>query len=103
MKKFIDDILSYREMCDAENMQTLQRGMNYRINSSYSLLLMSQRFNAPYNDKIHEDGITVEYEGHDLAKQFVDQNPKDYDQPLRYLTGGLTQNGKFANAVKQYK
>jgi hypothetical protein len=26
-----DDILSYREMCDAEEIQTLQRGMNFRM------------------------------------------------------------------------
>ena len=41
-----DDILSYREMCDSENIQTLQRGMNFRINPSYSVILMSQRANA---------------------------------------------------------
>jgi len=28
MPKIQDDILSYREMCDQENVQTLQRGMN---------------------------------------------------------------------------
>lgn len=48
-----DDILSYREMCDAENVQTLQRGMNFRLSPSYSVILMSQRSGAPYNDKIH--------------------------------------------------
>ncbi len=26
-----DDIVSYREMCDIENVQTLQRGMNFNI------------------------------------------------------------------------
>jgi len=45
--KIQDDILSYREMCDAENVQTLQRGMNYRLNPQYSVILMSQRSNAP--------------------------------------------------------
>ena len=29
--KIRDDILSYREMCDAEKIQTLQRGMNFRM------------------------------------------------------------------------
>lgn len=28
----IDQIYSYREMCDIENVQTLQRGMNFRMN-----------------------------------------------------------------------
>lgn len=46
--KIQDDILSYREMCDAEGKQTLQRGMNYRLNPEYSVILLSQRSNAPY-------------------------------------------------------
>lgn len=66
MNSIKDDILSYREMCDSENIQTLQRGMNFRLNPSYSVILMSQRSNAPYNDRIHDDGITIEYEGHDI-------------------------------------
>ena len=37
--KIQDDILSYREMCDAENVQTLQRGMNYRLNWQVPLKL----------------------------------------------------------------
>jgi len=64
-------------MCDAENVQTLQRGMNFRMNPSYSVILMSQRSNAPYQDKIHEDGLTIEYEGHDVSKKSYDHNPKD--------------------------
>lgn len=43
MSKRQDDILSYREMCDAENVQTLQRDMNFRMNPAYSVILMSQR------------------------------------------------------------
>jgi len=35
MNKIKDDILSYREMCDAENIQTLQRGMNFRLNPAF--------------------------------------------------------------------
>lgn len=69
MNKIKDDILSYREMCDAENMQTLQRGMNYRLNVAYSVILMSQRSGAPYNDKIYKDGVTIEYEGHDVSRK----------------------------------
>ena len=55
MIKIRDDILSYREMCDAENTQTLQRGMNFRLNPNYSVILMSRRSNAPYQDKVHDD------------------------------------------------
>jgi hypothetical protein len=101
--KMQDDILSYREMCDAENVQTLQRGMNYRLNSNYSVILMSQRSNAPYIDKIHDDGITIEYEGHDVPRKGYEHNPKNEDQPIKTDTGNLTQNGKFIHAVKQYK
>ncbi len=61
-----DQIVTYREMCDQENVQTLQRGMNYRLNPNYSVILMSQRKNAPYNDRISDDGFSIEYEGHDL-------------------------------------
>ena len=103
MTKIQDDILSYREMCDAENVQTLQRGMNFRMSPSYSVILMSQRTNAPYQDKIHEDGVTIEYEGHDVSKKTYDHNPKNEDQLEKLPTGRPTQNGRFINAAKQYK
>jgi hypothetical protein len=93
-----DDILSYREMCDSENIQTLQRGMNFRINPSYSVILMSQRANAPYHHRVYEDGITIEYEGHDVPKRSYNQNPKHEDQPEKLPSGRLTQNGLFAQA-----
>lgn len=103
MNKIQDDILSYREMCDAENVQTLQRGMNFRMNPAYSVILMSQRSNAPYQDRIHEDGITIEYEGHDVSKRAHDHNPKVEDQPDKLSGGRLTQNGHFIKVVKEYK
>lgn len=98
-----DDILSYREMCDAENVQTLQRGMNYRLNPKYSVILMSQRTNAPYKDKIYEDGITIEYEGHDVPKKGYSQVPKRENQVATLPSGKLTQNGLFVKAVENYK
>lgn len=100
--KILDDILSYREMCDFENVQTLQRGMNYRLNPKYSVILMSQRTNAPYRDKVHEDGITIEYEGHNVSKKSYEHDPKRDDQPSRLPTGRLTQNGLFARTVDDY-
>ncbi len=103
MKKIQDDILSYREMCDQENVQTLQRGMNYRLNPSYSVILMSQRSNAPYKDKIHENGITIEYEGHDVSRRSYTHDPKSEDQPDKLPSGKLTQNGKFKKAVEEFK
>ncbi len=98
-----DDIISYREMCDIENVQTLQRGMNYRLNADYSVVLMSQRSNAPYTDKIHPDGITVEYEGHDVSRRSHNNNPKFEDQQSNLPSGKLTQNGFFIKAVNDYK
>lgn len=99
----LDEIYSYRDMCEKENTQTLQRGMNYRINPGYSLILMSRRSNALYKDNIMDDGITIEYEGHDEPKNRGNVNPKEIDQPRYTRTSRLTQNGLFANAVETYK
>jgi hypothetical protein len=101
--KIRDDILSYREMCDAEDIQTLQRGMNFRLKPSYSVILMSQRKNAPYHDRVDDDGITIEYEGHDVPKTSHTHNPKAEDQPDKLPSGKLTQNGLFAHAVVKFK
>jgi hypothetical protein len=98
-----DQILSYREMCDQEDIQTLQRGMNFKLNPKYSVILMSQRRNAPYKDKVYDDGFTIEYEGHDLSNSVEMRDPKAYDQPRITKTGKPTQNGLFALAVDEYK
>lgn len=104
MKQAIrDDIVSYREMCDLETVQTLQRGMNYRLRPGYSVILMSQRSNAPYKDQVHEDGLTIEYEGHDVSRKSYDHNPKSEDQPASLPSGKPTQNGLFIRAVEGYK
>ena len=102
-QKIRDDILSYREMCDAEEVQTLQRGMNFRMRPSYSVILMSQRANAPYRDRVHDDGITIEYEGHNVPKRSHDHNPKTEGQQDKLASGKLTQNGLFIRAVNEYK
>jgi hypothetical protein len=98
-----DDILSYREMCDKESVQTLQRGMNFRFSPSYSLILMSQRKNAPYNDEVSDDGTTIYYEGHDSPKTEDTPEPKKLDQPLQTKNGTLTQNGKFVKAIEDFR
>jgi hypothetical protein len=98
-----DEIVSYRQMCDAEKVQTLQRGMNYRLNPNYSVILMSQRRNAPYKDRILSDGLTIEYEGHDTPKISSRVNPKQLDQSRATNSGKLTQNGLFAAAVDGFK
>ncbi|MFZ2456704.1 MAG: hypothetical protein WAX07_09535 [Candidatus Altiarchaeia archaeon] len=99
----LDEIISYREMCDAENVQILQRGMNFRMNPEYSIILMSRRSNAPYRDKIHDDGISIDYEGHDEPKTAFNKNPKTIDQPRYTKNRSLTQNGLFIQAIESYK
>ena len=103
MQKIQDDILSYRKMCDQEGVQTLQRGMNYRLNYFGSVILMSQRKNSPYRDKIYDDGVTIEYEGHDVSRAGYGHVPKRENQPDRLPSGKLTQNGKFKKAVDDSK
>lgn len=98
-----DDILSYREMCDREDVQTLQRGMNFRLKPQYSVILMSQRSNAPYRDKIYGDGVTIEYEGHDVSRKSHLHNPKEESQSSALPSGRLTQNGLFIRVCKEYK
>lgn len=97
----LDQIYSHHEMCHNEG-KMLQRGMNFRLTPTYSVILLSQRVNAPYVDKIHADGITLEYEGHDISK-LSGKDPKKYDQPKRLPSGRLTQNGQFIEAVERYK
>lgn len=99
----LDQVYSYREMCDLEDVQTLQRGMNFRMKPNYSVILMSRRANAPYRDKILDDGLTIEYEGHDEPKSSHDISPKGIDQPEKSRTGTLTQNGQFIQAVDKFK
>ncbi len=97
-----DEKCTYHDMCNQENVQTLQKGMNFRLNPNYSVILMSQRSNAPYKDKIYSDGLTIEYEGHDLPRS-NGNNPKDIDQPIYTRNGNLTENGKFLKAIEEHK
>ena len=50
-----NEILSYFEACEREA-GSLQKGMNYRRGKDYSVILMSVRPNAPYRDRIEDDG-----------------------------------------------
>lgn len=96
------DIISYRQMVDEES-TNLQRGMNYRLKPTYSILLMSVRQGAPYADQLNDEGRILIYEGHDVPKNQTEDNPKAVDQPM-YNTGGtLTQNGLFFDAAQQFK
>ena len=94
-------IISYAELVTSENGKMIQKGMNFGIQRTHSVVLMSTAKNAPYNDEIFDDGV-IEYEGHDVPKN-VCRDKKSVDQPLVTGGGTLTENGKFCNAVENYK
>lgn len=82
-------------MCNEEEQEQLQRGMNFELRNGYSVVLMSIKPNAPYSDRISEDGLTIFYEGHDMPGD----KQKEFDQPIARSSGTLTQNGLFCLAI----
>lgn len=97
-----NEILSYFEMCQREG-TSLQRGMNFRLHGGHSVVLMSVRPNAPYQDEVQDDGAVLIYEGHDHPRTQDAPNPKSLDQPEFLPGGGLTENGKFHHAAQDFK
>jgi hypothetical protein len=97
-----NEIIPYIEMCRREGV-SLQRGMNFRLGENHSVLLMSVRPNAPYDDKLEGDGSTLIYEGHDVPRSQQYPDPKQVDQPDFTPSGGLTENGKFHKAAQDYR
>lgn len=77
--------------------------MNFRLSPSHSVVLMSVRKNAPYNDHVEEEGRVLIYEGHDESRTADCPVPKIVDQPRVTAYGKLTQNGKFFEAAESYK
>lgn len=96
------EIIGYRQMCDVEN-ASLQRGMNFRLSASHSVVLMSVRSGAPYDDEIQEDGQVLIYEGHNVPKGASNPTPKARDQELKTPLGTVTENGRFFDAAEQFK
>lgn len=97
------DIVSYLEMCQLEGNISLQRGMNFRLHGDVSVVLMSQRRGAPYEDRVEEDGKILIYEGHDVPKSSEILSPKEHDQQAATASGTPTQNGLFFQAAQRYK
>jgi hypothetical protein len=97
-----NEIIPYLEMCQREG-ASLQRGMNFRLGGSYSVILMSLRPNAPYKDRVEEDGSILIYEGHDQSQSYQVPNPKLVDQTGLTSSGNLTENGKFYQAAQDYR
>jgi hypothetical protein len=94
-------IITYMEMCQKEGAQ-LQKGMNFRLRGKHSIFLMSVRENAPYADRVLEDGEVLIYEGHDIPRTAGSGYPKHVDQPEFTSTGKLTENGKFHRAAQDF-
>jgi len=94
-------IISYNQLVINEGGTQIQKGMNFAVKKTYSIVLMSTEKNAPYNDNMLEDGL-IEYEGHD-APRSEKYNKKEVDQPIANSSGTLTENGKFFQAAENYK
>jgi hypothetical protein len=81
------NIISYIDMCQREGL-SLQAGMNFGVGGNHSVILMSVRPNAPYRDRVEDEGTTLIYEGHDEPRGPTLPNPKMVDQ--RPASGATT-------------
>ena len=100
----VNEIIPYRKIEEIEGFRP-ERGMNFKIkDKNYSIVLMSVAKNAPYKDKISEDGKEIIYEGHNLNKRYCkNKDPNTFDQPIALPNGKLTENGKFMKASHFFK
>jgi hypothetical protein len=97
----VGDVISYWDMCKEEG-SMIQRGMNFRLRSRSSVVLMSVRRGAPYADRVEDNGRVLIYEGHDMPKRDPSTKPKEMDQPM-HDKGKLSQNGLFFEAAENFK
>jgi hypothetical protein len=93
------NVISYFEMCQREG-TSLQRGMNFRLRGRHSVILMSLHPNAPYQDRVEEDGSVLIYEGHDEPRTENTKYPKSVDQPEYLPSGNLAENGSSIRQLK---
>lgn len=93
-----DTVITYFTMCQEEGGTSLQRGMNYRLLPTHSVILMSQQAGAPYTDRVEEEGTVIVYQGHNVPRPQA-PNPDAADQELKTPSGRLTQNGHFFEAA----
>jgi hypothetical protein len=77
--------------------------MNYRLGRNHSVILMSVRPGAPYNDRLEDAGTILIYEGHDEPRSLGGADPKVIDQPELNEAGRPTQNGLFHQAAQGFK
>lgn len=97
-----NEILPYIEMCQREGL-SLQKGMNFQVGGTHSVILMSLRKGAPYEDEIMEGGSVLIYEGHDVNRTTQTPDPKNIDQPEYLPSRKPTENGKFHKAAQAFK
>jgi len=97
-----NEVVSYIEMCLREGI-SLQKGMNFGVGGTHSVILMSLRPDAPYQDQVWDSGSTLVYEGHDVPRTIKSPRPKAVDQQQFTSAGSLTENGKFHQAAQDYK
>jgi len=97
-----NEIIPYIEMCRREGV-SLQRGMNFGLGGNHSVILMSLRPNAPYEDELQDGGTVLIYEGHDEPRGPSIPDPKHMDQQEKTSSGRLTQNGLFYWAAQDTK
>ena len=97
----VGEVISYWGMCQEEG-ASLQRGMNYRLRGKHTVILMSVRKNAPYADRVEENGRILIYEGHDVSRKKAPA-PKLVDQQRYEENNKLTQNGLFFDAATEFK
>jgi hypothetical protein len=76
--------------------------MNFRLKKKFSVILMSLRHDAPYADRVEDNGRVLIYEGHDVGR-ISGVDPKTVDQPTAYPNGRPTQNSLFFEAAKKYQ
>lgn len=96
------DVIGYLDLCREEG-ASLQRGMNFRLRSGVSVVLMSRRSGAPYDDVMLEDEKVLIYEGHDEPRRRGGPEPKNADQPTESPSGKKTQNGLFFDAALRFR
>ena len=72
------------------------------MGNGYSVVLMSVRSGAPYEDRIEDDGKVLIYEGHDVSRSKDGPDPKTLDQPLFTPGQKPTQNGLFVEAARKF-
>lgn len=96
------DVISYLDMCREAGV-SFQKGMYFRLKGGRSVLLMSQRRDAQYEDHVEADGRVLIYEGHDAPRTKGGPDPKIVDQPDFTPKGTPTQNELFFKAALKFK